>query len=67
MQHQAVSAEVLRCAAVLPQIAVDYQSLATVEMPVGIGRYATSRYSLVELSPKSGRKHPLFGDSSTRL
>lgn len=53
----------------------DYQSLATVEMPVGIGRYATSRYSLVELSPKSGRKHqlrrhmshlrhPIIGDSA---
>lgn len=58
------------------QLAVtDYQSLATVEMPVGIGRYATSRYSLVELSPKSGRKHqlrrhmshlrhPIIGDSA---
>ena len=55
--------------------ATDYQSLATVEMPVGIGRYATSRYSLVELSPKSGRKHqlrrhmshlrhPIIGDSA---
>jgi tRNA pseudouridine65 synthase len=53
----------------------DYQSLATVEMPVGIGRYPTSRYSLVALSPKTGRKHqlrrhmshlrhPIIGDSA---
>jgi len=53
----------------------DYQSLATVEMPVGIGRYPASRYSLVELSPKTGRKHqlrrhmshlrhPIIGDSA---
>ena len=42
---------------------------------MGIGRYPTSRYSLVELSPKSGRKHqlrrhmshlrhPIIGDSA---
>ncbi len=53
----------------------DYQSLATVEMPVGIGRYPTSRYSLVEMAPKTGRKHqlrrhmshlrhPIIGDSA---
>ncbi|TDY76915.1 UNVERIFIED_ORG: RluA family pseudouridine synthase [Pantoea allii] len=53
----------------------DYQSLATVEMPIGIGRYPTSRYSLVELAPKTGRKHqlrrhmshlrhPIIGDSA---
>ncbi len=36
-----------------------YQPLATVEMPVAIGRYATSRYSLVELKPETGRKHQL--------
>lgn len=53
----------------------DYQLLATVEMPVGIGRYPTSRYSLVEMAPKTGRKHqlrrhmshlrhPIIGDSA---
>ncbi|WP_315316600.1 tRNA pseudouridine(65) synthase TruC [Pantoea vagans] len=53
----------------------DYQSLATVEMPVGIGRYPTSRYTLVEMAPKTGRKHqlrrhmshlrhPIIGDSA---
>lgn len=53
----------------------DYQLLATVEMPVGIGRYPTSRYSLVEMALKTGRKHqlrrhmshlrhPIIGDSA---
>lgn len=43
-----------------PQPAVShYQGLAQVEMPVAIGRYPTSRYSLMALSPLSGRKHQL--------
>lgn len=43
-----------------PQPAVShYRPLARVEMPVAIGRYATSRYSLVELQPETGRKHQL--------
>lgn len=43
-----------------PQPAVtDYQLLAHVEMPVAISRYATSRYSLVEMQPRTGRKHQL--------
>ncbi|MBE0485729.1 pseudouridine synthase [Marinobacter sp.] len=36
-----------------------YRRLATTELPVEIERYPTSRYSLVELSPKTGRKHQL--------
>ncbi len=36
-----------------------YQRLATVELPYAVGRYATARYSLVRLMPKSGRKHQL--------
>ena len=36
-----------------------YEGLQTVEMPYGVGRYATSRYSLVRLVPKTGRKHQL--------
>ena len=43
-------------------------------MPVPVGRYPTARYSLVELEPKTGRKHqlrrhmshlrhPMIGDS----
>ncbi|XBS68987.1 tRNA pseudouridine(65) synthase TruC [Acerihabitans sp. KWT182] len=59
-----------------PQPAISlYRALARVEMPVAIGRYPTSRYSLMELMPQTGRKHqlrrhlshvrhPLIGDST---
>ncbi|HAU6542765.1 TPA: tRNA pseudouridine(65) synthase TruC, partial [Salmonella enterica] len=58
-----------------PQPAVtQYRGLATVEMAVPTGRYPTTRYGLVELEPKTGRKHqlrrhlahlrhPIIGDS----
>ncbi len=36
-----------------------YRRLAITELPVAIERYPTSRYSLVELTPKTGRKHQL--------
>lgn len=36
-----------------------YNRLATVEIPVQIEGYPCSRYSLVELHPKTGRKHQL--------
>jgi tRNA pseudouridine65 synthase len=36
-----------------------YQRLATVELPFAVGRYPSSRYSLLKLSPKTGRKHQL--------
>lgn len=43
-----------------PQSAVTfYEGLQTVEMPYDVGRYATSRYSLVRLIPQTGRKHQL--------
>ncbi|MFU2088548.1 tRNA pseudouridine(65) synthase TruC [Avibacterium avium] len=43
-----------------PQEAItDYEGLKTVEMPYGVGRYQTSRYSLVRLIPHTGRKHQL--------
>lgn len=43
-----------------PQSAItDYQSLATVELPYSVGKFPTSRYSLVQLFPKTGRKHQL--------
>ena len=43
-----------------PQSAVTfYEGLQTVEMSYGVGRYATSRYSLVRLIPQTGRKHQL--------
>lgn len=59
-----------------PQPAVShYRALARVEMPVAVGRYPTSRYSLMELLPQTGRKHqlrrhmshlrhPLIGDTT---
>ncbi len=37
----------------------DYQALAWAEMPVPIGRYTSARYSLMQLSPRTGRKHQL--------
>jgi len=58
-----------------PQSAIThYRGLATVELSVAVGRYPTVRYSLVELEPKTGRKHqlrrhlahlrhPIIGDS----
>lgn len=36
-----------------------YQNLASVEMPYPAGKHQTARYSLVELLPKTGRKHQL--------
>lgn len=35
------------------------QRLARVELPAHVDRYATSRYSLVELQPSTGRRHQL--------
>lgn len=37
----------------------EYERLATVEVPHAVGRYDKTRYSLVKLSPKTGRKHQL--------
>ncbi len=37
----------------------DIVRLATVELPYGIDRYPTSRYSLVQANPKTGRKHQI--------
>ncbi|WP_062269065.1 tRNA pseudouridine(65) synthase TruC [Endozoicomonas arenosclerae] len=36
-----------------------YERLATVELPLAIERYPTSRYSLVKAWPKTGRKHQI--------
>lgn len=52
----------------------EYRRLGTVELPIAVGRYPASRYSLVEVKPKTGRKHqirrhmkhishPLVGDT----
>lgn len=43
-----------------PQEAItDYKCLEQVEMPYPAGKHQTARYSLVELSPQTGRKHQL--------
>ncbi|MEA1983583.1 MAG: tRNA pseudouridine(65) synthase TruC [Campylobacterota bacterium] len=36
-----------------------YRRVATVELDEAVGRYDKTRYSLVELKPKTGRKHQL--------
>ena len=52
-----------------------FRTLATVELPVQVDRYSTSRYALVELEPETGRRHqlrrhlahlshPIIGDST---
>lgn len=52
-----------------------YRPLAKVELPYSTGRFPTSRYCLVEMEPKTGRKHqlrrhlahlrhPIVGDTS---
>ncbi len=57
------------------QAVTDYQRLAMVELPIPVGRYNTSRYSLVRVMPVTGRMrqirkhfhhifHPLIGDTS---
>ena len=43
-----------------PQEAVTaYRRLGSVELPFSVGRYATSRYSLVEAEPLTGRRHQI--------
>ena len=37
----------------------DYRRLATVELAYPVGRYAGARYSLLEVKPKTGRKHQI--------
>ncbi|BCA80799.1 tRNA pseudouridine(65) synthase TruC [Desulfuromonas sp. AOP6] len=36
-----------------------YRRLAQVELPFAVGRYPSSRYSLVEAHPRTGRRHQL--------
>ena len=36
-----------------------YTRLATVELPYAVGRYPQSRYSLIDVSPKTGRMHQI--------
>ena len=37
----------------------DYRRLHTIELPVCVDKYPQSRYSLVELRPKTGRRHQI--------
>ncbi len=36
-----------------------YRRLATVELPLAVGRYPTARYSLLAAVPRSGRRHQI--------
>jgi tRNA pseudouridine65 synthase len=53
----------------------DFKRLATTELPISLGRYSSCRYSLVAVSPRTGRmhqirrhfhhtSHPLIGDTA---
>lgn len=43
-----------------PQEAVTrYETLSQIELPFAVGRYESTRYSLVSLRPETGRKHQL--------
>jgi tRNA pseudouridine65 synthase len=37
----------------------DYETLARSELPLSAGKYPTSRYSFVRISPKTGRRHQI--------
>jgi tRNA pseudouridine65 synthase len=39
--------------------ATEYRRLATVELPHPVGRYATARYSLIVVTPRTGRMHQI--------
>jgi len=41
------------------QAITHYKCLATIELPYAVSRYPVARYSLVQLEPKTGRKHQL--------
>lgn len=41
------------------EAATAYERLATVELPFAVGKYDKTRYSLVRLTPLTGRKHQL--------
>ena len=44
-----------------------YKPLSRIEIPVAVGKFATARYSLVELKPLTGRKHQLRRHMKPRL
>lgn len=48
-----------RDANVYKEAHTDFETLATVELPIAVHPFQTSRYSLVQLRPKTGRMHQL--------
>lgn len=44
---------------VLQEAITEYRCLAHAELPIPVDRYATARYSLVEISPLTGRLHQI--------
>jgi tRNA pseudouridine65 synthase len=71
-----VADDVLGPQSTVPRAAVtDFRRLATVELPHRVDRYPTSRYALLQLEPRTGRRHqlrrhlehashPIVGDST---
>ena len=56
-------------------LVTQYRRLATVELPHPVGRYSTARYSLIKVTPLTGRNrqirrhmkhifHPVVGDTT---
>lgn len=43
----------------LQEALTHYRSLASIELPISVDKYPSSRYSLVECSPITGRKHQI--------
>ncbi len=41
------------------QSVTDYRRLASIELPHPVGRYSTARYSLIAVSPLTGRNHQI--------
>lgn len=37
----------------------DYQSIATASLPIAVGKYTSVRYSLIKVSPQTGRRHQI--------
>lgn len=58
-QHDAMTDQLARKNKPAQCAITEYQRLATVELENGVGRYATGRYSLLQVMPKTGRKHQI--------
>jgi tRNA pseudouridine65 synthase len=41
------------------QAQTDYQSLCTATLPIALGKFPSVRYSLIKLTPKTGRRHQI--------